>query len=207
MVTLEERLAHEDRPVEGAAWLVPARELGAWTDPLAAHLLEQSPGGPIVHADCGEGGLLVALAERGAEAHGVEPRGAVALRALERGCVVTIGEVSEHLDAATAGSLGGVALSGVVDRLPVHHLLPVLHQCRRALARGAPLVVLSEPVEAATDRSGPTRDLVDGHPLHQGTWEMLLTHAGFAGVRILDGPVDPAEGSDGRCAVVAAVPS
>ena len=31
--TLEARLAAQDRPVEGAAWLVPARELGAWAEP------------------------------------------------------------------------------------------------------------------------------------------------------------------------------
>ena len=206
VATLEERLAHQDRPVEGAAWLVPARELGAWTDPVATHLLERSPGGPIVHADCGEGGLLVALAAHGAVARGVEPRGAVALRALERGCTVTIGEGSEYLGAASPSSLGGVALSGVVDRVPVHHLLPVLHQCRRALARGAPLVVLSEPVTAAGDRPAFVRDLVEARPLHQSTWELLLTRTGFVDVRLLDGPEGPPDGSDGRCAVVAAVP-
>ena len=80
-------------------------------------------------------------ADRGAEAHGVEPRGAVALRAIERGCSVTIAEASEYMASRAEGSAGGVVLSGVVDRLPLHALLPLLAQSRRVLRRGAPLVV------------------------------------------------------------------
>ena len=37
--TLEARLAAQDRPVDGAAWLVPARALGALAGPVAAHVL------------------------------------------------------------------------------------------------------------------------------------------------------------------------
>ena len=74
----------------------------------------------------------VALAERGASGRGVEPAGAVALCALEQGCAVTIGEASEHLTGVDAGALGGVVLSGVVDRLPLHALLPL---CPRAEGR------------------------------------------------------------------------
>ena len=58
VATLEARLAHEDRPVDGAAWLAPARELGGWVGPVAAHVLARTPGGDLVHADCGEGALL-----------------------------------------------------------------------------------------------------------------------------------------------------
>ena len=104
--TLEARLAAQDRPVDGPAWLVPARELGALAGPVAAHVLARTPGGVIIHADCGEGDLLRALHERGAEAHGVEPRGAVALRAIEHGCSVTIAEASEHLASRADGSTG-----------------------------------------------------------------------------------------------------
>ena len=142
--TLEARLAVEDQPVDGPAWLVPARELGPWAGPVAAHVLAATPGGELVHADCGEGALLDAFAGRGAVAHGVEPRGAVALRALERGCSVTIAEASEYLSGRPDDTLGGIVLSGMVDRLPLHELLPLLDQCRRTLARDAPLVVLSE---------------------------------------------------------------
>ena len=83
--TLEARLAAQDRPVDGAAWLVPARDLGNLAGPVATHVMGSTPGGVIIHADCGAGDLLHALDERGAESHGVEPRGAVALRAIEHG--------------------------------------------------------------------------------------------------------------------------
>jgi hypothetical protein len=201
--TLEARLAAQDRPVDGAAWLVPARALGALAGPVAAHMAARTPGGVIVHADCGEGDLLRALDERGAEAHGVEPRGAVALRAIERGCTVTIAEASEDLASRPDGSVGGIVLSGVVDRLPLHALLPLLAQSRRVLRRGAPLVVISEPVAAVGGRDAAARDLVDGVPLHEATWALLLERAGFVEVGLLpDGT-----GQDRRTALSAVAPS
>jgi len=203
VATLEGRLASEDRPVEGAAWLVPARELGPWVGPVVAHVLARTPGGEIVHADCGEGGLLRAITERGATAHGVEPRGAVALRALEGGCSLTIGEASEYLAGRSAGSLGGIVLSGVVDRVPLHALLPLLAQCRRTLAHGAPLVVVSELAGAADTREPPALDLIGGRPLHASTWELLLERSGFAEVAPLDG----AAVQDHRVALTAVTPS
>ncbi len=200
---LEQRLAYEDRPVEGAAWLAPARELGPWAGPVAAHLLACTPGGEIVHADCGEGALLRALAERGASGCGVEPRGAVALHALERGCQVMIGEASEYLAGVADAALGGIVLSGVVDRLPLHGLLPLLAESRRALSLSAPLVVVSEPAGAPAGREAQAQDLVAGRPLHEATWEMLLGRAGFVEVvPLLDGA-----GGDGRFVITAATPS
>ncbi len=203
VTTLEERLAAEDRPVEGAAWLVPARELGPWTGPVAAHVLARTPGGTVVHADCGEGALLEALSGRGARAHGVEPRGAVALRALERGCDVTIAEASEHLAGQAAGSLGGIVLSGVVDRLALHDLLPLLARCRQVLARGAPLVVVTEPGASVGGREPAATDLIDGRPLHEATWELLLDRAGFVEVAPLLGD----ESLERRLALSACTPS
>src|SRR3984957_3725801 len=155
--TLEARLAAQDRPVDGAAWLVPARELGNLAGPVAAHMLASTSGGVIIHADCGQGDLLHALDERGAESHGVEPRGAVALRAIEHGCSVTMAEASEYLASRAEGSAGGLVLSGVVDRLPLYALLPLLAESRRALRRGAPLVLASAaaaffPAPVATAR-------------------------------------------------------
>lgn len=199
---LEARLVAQDRPVEGAAWLVPARALGALAGPVAAHVLARTPGGEIVHADCGDGDLLHALAQRGAPAHGVEPRGAVALRALEHGYSVTIAEASEHLASRADGSTGGVVLSGVVDRLPLHALLPLLAQSRRVLQRGAPLVVISETAAATESRDAPARDLIDGHPLHEATWEVLLDRAGFVEVV----PLPDGTGQDRRIALSAVAP-
>ena len=201
--TLEARLAAQDRPVDGPAWLVPARELGPLAGPVAAHVLARTPGGVIVHADCGDGDLLHALRERGAEAHGVEPRGVLALRAIEHGCSVTIAEASEHLASRADGTTGGIVLSGVVDRVPLHALLPLLAQSRRALRRGAPLVVISEPVASVDVREAPALDLVDGRPLHEATWEMVLQRAGFVEVA----PLPDGTGEDRRIALSARTPS
>jgi len=203
VATLEARLAAEDRPVEGAAWLVPARELGGLVAPVCAHVLARTPGGDVVHADCGEGGLLQALTGAGVAAHGVEPRGALALSAIERGSSVTIGEASEYLAGRAPDSLGGMVLNGVVDRLPLHALLPLLALSRRVLAHDAPLVIVSETEAVTGAREPAALDLVDGRPLHAATWELLLGRAGFVEVAPLAG----VGLQDGRFALVAATPS
>jgi hypothetical protein len=185
--------------VDGAAWFVPARELGALAGPVAVHVLARTPGGVIVHADCGDGELLHVLHDHGAEAHGVEPRGAVALRAIERGHSVTIAEASEYVVSQAEGSTGGVVLSGVVDRLPLHALLPLLTQSQRALRPGAPLVVITEPVSSVEARDDPARDLLQGRPLHQATWELLLERAGFVEVA----PLPDGTGQDARLVLAA----
>ena len=94
-------------------------------------------------------------------------------------------------------------LSGVVDRVPLHALLPLLAQGRRVFGHGAPLVVISEPVAAIDGRDAPARDLVDGRPLHEATWELLLQRAGFVEVA----PLPDATGRDGRIALSAVAPS
>lgn len=202
--TLEQRLAHQDRPIDAVPWLVPAEELGPWAGPVAAHMVAMTPGGAVLHADCGEGLLLDTLAQGGVDALGVEPRGGVALRALERGCAVTICEALETLETLPSGTLGGVVLSGVVDRLALHELLPLLSQTRRALQSAAPIaVVATDPSGNGSDRGAAALELVAGRPLHVETWEILLDRAGFVDIAPLtrDG-VD-----DGRFALSATTPS
>jgi hypothetical protein len=201
--TLESRLGTEDVPLDGAAWLAPARELGGWIEPITALVVGRTPGGEVLHADCGEGALVRALAAAGAPSYGVEPRGAVALRALERGSAVTISEVEEHLAQRPASSLGGVVLSGVVDRLPLHALIPLLADCRRALAAGAPIVIVSEPAAELAGGAPTSRDMVDRAALHVETWALLLERSGFVDVT----PLPTRAGGDERFGVSAATPA
>ena len=91
----------------------------------------------------------------------------------------------------------------MVDRLPLHALLPLLAQTRRVLQRGAPLVVISEPAAATESRDAPARDLIDGHPLHEATWELVLDRAGFVEVA----PLPDGTGQDRRIALAAVAPS
>jgi hypothetical protein len=201
--TLEARIAAQDSPVDGAAWLTPARELGDWAGPVAAHVAARSPGGTVVHADCGEGAALSAFSSRGLDALGIEPRGGVALRALESGHAVAIAEAHEHLVGLPSALLGGMVLSGVVDRLPVYAVLPLLAEARRTLADGAPIVVVSETADATGSREAPAADLVSGHPLHEATWGLLLDRAGFVEIA----PLRADEVRDGRFAMTALVPT
>ncbi len=213
--TLEARIAAEDVPLDGAAWLAPARELGTWVEPASAFVQAHTPGGDVVHADCGNGALVLALAQGGTPARGVEPRGAVALQALERGADVTISEVGEFLATCSEGSLGGLVLSGVVDRLPLHALIPLLASSRRALAPAAPLVVVSEAPAGPEPEPGHenqnehahseliAQDLSETRSLHSQTWGLLLERSGFVDIGGLAGPVD---GDDQRFGVTATTP-
>ncbi len=133
----------------------------------------------------------------------MEPRGAIALHALERGHAVTIAEASEYLAGRPEDSVGGIVLSGVVDRLPLHALIPLLLECRRTMARAAPLLIVSEPAAIAASWEAPARDLAHGRPLHEATWELLLDRSGFVEVAPLPGGT----GNDGRFALSAATPS
>lgn len=201
--TLEARLRTEDVPLDGAAWLAPARELDGWVEPITALILGRTPGGEVLHADCGEGALVRAVTAAGVPASGVEPRGLVALRSLESGCAVTISEVAEYLAQRANGSLGGLVLSGAVDRLALHAIVPLLADCRRALAPGAPIVVVSEPMAPVGDHETASLDLVDRAELHRATWELLLDRSGFIEVASLpDGT-----GGDDRFGMTASTPA
>jgi hypothetical protein len=203
--TLEERLAREDAPLDGPAWFAPDPELGDWVPPVMAHLAAAAPSGEVLHGDCGAGALLAALAElAGSEVTpiGAEPRGAVALEALERGHHVTIAETAEVLAGRPAGSLGGLVMSGVVDRLPLHELVGLLRLARSALGPGAPIVIVAtEPSGASPEPVAG--DLFDGLSLHSQTWMVLLDRAGFVDVVPLAGPGSP----PGRLGLTASVPA
>jgi hypothetical protein len=160
-------------------------------------------GDPILHADCGEGALIRALTRQGARANGVEPRGGVALSALERGCDVTISEVTEELPQRSTASLGGLVLSGVVDRLPLHAILPLLAESHRVLARGAPIVIVSEPLAPLSLNAPTSHDMVDRAALHLETWELLLDRSGFVDVT----PLPAGTGGDERFGISAATPT
>ena len=115
---------------------------------------------------------------------------------------MTIAEASEHLASQADGSVGGLVLSGVVDRLPLHALLPLLAQGRRVLRRGAPLVVVSEAVGAAGTRDAVAEDLVAGRPLHEATWELVLQRSGYVEVAPM-----PEDAPDNRIVLSAVAPS
>ncbi|MGO9458225.1 MAG: hypothetical protein ACLP62_14465 [Acidimicrobiales bacterium] len=189
---LEDSAAARRAPIDGLAWLVPPPDLVGWADPVSRWVAAHRAEGVIVHGECGDGSLTAALAGLGLAVRGAEPRGAVAWDAAGLGVDVHVGPVGELLDSVGPGSLGGLVLSGVVDRLALEDLVALLETATDRLGEGAGLVVVStSPDVAATGRDAVARDLVPGRPLHPETWALLLGRAGYEEV----GPLAAPEGS------------
>lgn len=201
---LEDAAGRRNAPVDAVAALVvpPPAE---WTGPVVDWLLAARPPGVVLHGECGEGELVEALAGAGIEARGVEPRGDAAWRAADGGARVEVGEVPDLLRSQPAGSLGGLVLSGVVDRAPIDDLVALVEVSAARLNGGAPLVVVGTRPEAAAGWDAVARDLLPGRPLHPETWELLLARAGFVDVGRLD--TGPAGGDVATYAVRAHRPS
>jgi len=189
---LEESAARRRAPVDGPAWLLEPTDLDPWIVPVADWLADRAGRGPVVHAECGTGGLLSALTGAGATAEGIEPRGPSAWTAAERGQSVELGSVAERLAARASKSLGGLVLSGVVDRLAVEDVVALVVLAADRLAPGAPLVVVSaRPEVVASGWPAVARDLLPGRPLHPETWELLLARSGLGPVSRLEPEGDP----------------
>lgn len=181
-------------PVDAAGTLAPPPDLAAWTAPVVGWVRGARPIAPVLHGECGDGELVAALVAAGVTARGVEPRGAAAWRAADRGVPVHVEEVADLLGSLPDGSLGGLVLSGVVDRAPLDELVALVGTATGRLAPAAPLVVLGTWPEAAAAGWGAVPgDLLPGRPLHPETWELLLARAGYADVGRLgpDGAADP----------------
>ena len=163
-------------------------DLGSWIPFVVERL-----GGPdrrrVLHAECGPGALLAALAATGADVYGVEPIEARAVAAGRRGLDVRADAALDHLRALPDASLGGLVLSGCVERLPLGIVLELADQAVRVLAPSAVLVVLSGTPSAWAAGSDPVvADLAPGRPLHPATWCHLLEVRGFTGVSSSPGP-------------------
>ena len=150
------RLAAEDRPVEGAAWLVPARALGSWAGPVAAHVLGAHRRAATSSMPTAARAISSARCGRGA------PRRTAWSRAARWRCAPssTAARSPSPRRPSTwrrgrTDRLGGIVLSGVVDRLPLHALLSAAGAVPAHARRGAPLVVVSEPVAATSARDAP----------------------------------------------------
>lgn len=149
----------------------------------------RSAEGRILVADAGDAAVVVALAGAGHDAYGLDPRRVLANRALGAGLDVRVGEVSTHLAGVAGGVLGGVVLSGVVDRLPAAGALALAEAATLALAPGGTLVVRStSPAAWARGLDPVAADLSPGRPLSAATWEHALERLGLVVEAVHDGP-------------------
>ena len=185
---LEERSPALDPRVRSlAAPIASDVDTVPWTR-LAEDLFGGSPG-RVLHAECSDGRLAARLAEIGVDVYGIDPRDDAAALADEL-CVEvrTVGAL-DHLRALPERSLGGIVLSGCVDRLPLGDLVEIARLAAAATEHGAPVLILGvHPAHWTRSRSPVALDLAPGHPLHPETWEWLLTTHGFEGVETHPGP-------------------
>jgi hypothetical protein len=189
---LEEALRRTQHPIEGLAQLVEPTQWGAWVPTLATWLEPRVREGEVLCAECGDGALLGALVERGVRCIGVEPRGELVQRASRYGSPVELEEVTDALSRRAANTLGGLVLSGVVDRASMAERLGLLADGARALMPGAPIVIAGG--SAPDSPSALAHDLLPGKAFQPETWELLLDRAGFGAIERLAAP--PSLGAD-----------
>jgi hypothetical protein len=174
-----------------AATLPPVEadlDLAPWIELVCSALASRPARARVVHADCGDGALLVALTDSGVDAYGTDPRDSAASQADPRGIEVRRDEALEHLRSVPDGALGGVVLSGAVDRLTLGDQLELVHHAVRVLAPAAPLVLIGRNPDAwRRARSPIAADLSPGRPLHVRTWVHLLASEPVRDVVCRDG--------------------
>ena len=186
---IEEQLAQwrpqeddgRDRPADDA-------DLSAWDGLVVNHL--RGVEGRILHAECGSGQLLRVLSGEGRDAYGVDPRGPLVDQAVTHGFEAFPDDPLTHLGAVGDGTLGGVVLSGWVDRAALGRQRMLIETVATKLAGGGRLVLIAAAPGQWARRVAPLEsDLAPGRPLHAVTWAHLLSTAGFEQVEVTDGPV------------------
>jgi hypothetical protein len=161
-------------------------DLSAW-GPTVGDLVADLQGRVMV-GECQAGDLVRAIVERGADAYGVEPRAALADQAGVAGLEVREAEVLDHLRLVPGEALGGVVLTGCVDRLDLGAQLVLLDHAHRVLAPGGVVAIVTQVATPATSAAARTvTDLAPGRPLHPETWAHLLGTNGFESVRVIAG--------------------
>lgn len=181
--------------LDGEARPTPLPDAAHWTPVLVEAL--RAATGRVLHAECGDGDLVRALAEAGVDAYGVDP-----VAARDADLDVRLDGVVEHLGKVPEATLAGIVLSGCVDRFPKAALLRLADQAAARLAPGGVLAVVgTHPLTWERERSPVEVDLGAGRPLHAETWAHLLRERGLAVHDVREGPRPaPARDVDGEWA-------
>jgi Methionine biosynthesis protein MetW len=172
-------------PIDGLPWLINPVDfsglIGTVTETLTANRPRAGAReAEVLVGECGSGALVNALTMAGVAATGIEPRGTIALGAIESGLSVHIGEVSDYLQRSAPASLDSIVLAGVVDRLSLARNIELLSLATDRLRAGALLVVVGHQPEAVAREWGVVAlDLFPGRPLHSDTWLLLMARHGL----------------------------
>jgi len=165
------------------AW---AHNPGAWWVRVVTGELAGHPG-RVLHAACGDGWLVGALAQRGVDAYGVDPRDQVASPELD-GLDLRAEDLVGHVGALASGSLRAVVLSGVVEGSAPAERLRLLEGVAGCLAPEGVLFVHSLTPASWLDEDAPDEaDLVAARPYRPRTWLGVLGDLGLAAT-VAEGP-------------------
>ena len=146
--------------------------------------------GRVLHAECGDGALVSRLVEAGADAYGVDP----VEQSPPAGVEVRADEALAHLQALPDAALGGLVLSGCVDRLALGVLVELAALAAAKVAPGGSVVVVSaDPRGWERDHSPVEVDLAGGRPLRPETWCHLLESRGLAARVVAETGPPPAD--------------
>ncbi|MHB8440412.1 MAG: class I SAM-dependent methyltransferase [Acidimicrobiales bacterium] len=171
-----------DDALDGAL-LVPGADPGPYVGSIVDKL--RSVDGRVLHAECGDGAVLAALASARIDAYGIDPGTDAADSATLAGLDVRRDVALGHLDALAIGTLGAVILSGIVDRASLPERRRLLAAAERAVRPGGALCIIGTEPALWSGRVGPVvADLSPGSPLHAETWVHLLSQAGLPGAEV-----------------------
>lgn len=168
----------------GLGALRPELPPGDWVPILVGFLSGAT--GPVVHAEAGVGATVRALNAAGIAAYGVDPDEHLAVTA-DGSTDLRPDGARAHLRALPTASVGGVVLSGCVDRWTPGAILDAVDLAHQRLGSGGRLAVLSHDPETWAADGGAVADLADGHPWAPATWQTVLERRGFAEVRVEPG--------------------
>ena len=158
-----------------------------WTDLVVRQLAAGA--GRVLHAEAGDGRLVAGLLAAGVDAYGVEPAEDLADDASDRAADIRTDDVVAHLELLAPRTLGGVILSGCVERFGARQLMDLAALATSRLSPGGVLVVISaHPRAWARSASPVTVDLAEGRPLHPETWSAILAALGCSSIEIHPGP-------------------
>ncbi|MBW8824804.1 MAG: hypothetical protein JF603_00415 [Acidobacteria bacterium] len=164
---------------------LPPADLGDAVEIAATHLTGAT--GRVLVVEAGDGALVRSLAGIDVDVYGIEPSVERATALAADGLDVRDDAALLHLHSVAPGSLGGLALCGCIDRLPLDGQLELADLAAEVVAPGAPVVVLGRSPDAWGRLNPVEADLAPGRPLRAATWAHLLTHRGFTDVLIDDG--------------------
>jgi hypothetical protein len=144
--------------------------------------------GQVLHAECGDGRVVGRLRQGGIDALGVDPR--LQEGEARRGAL-------EALARRQKGSLAGILLSGVTDRVTPASARALVRLAATRLGPGGVLVLLSTAPGPRETSDPVMSDLSPGRPLHPATWCHLLARLGLEEISVR-------ESGDGAAFAVAA---